>query len=582
MKAIIVREFGGPDVLCLEKIPPLIPSAGEVLIRVRAVTVNRTGDHLIAMGAPHFSGLLPIVPGMNPAGEMALVGSGVNVFNSGDRVVVFSRIPCGQCRDCTGGDEGNCGASSHIGIDRWGGYAEYIVAPAVNVFPLPAKLSFVKAAAVMHQYPTALHLLVNKAHLKPGQWVLVMGASGGLGTCGVRVAVAMGARVIAGAGADNRVDLALLMGAEAGINYRTKDLTAEVMRITNGVGVDVVYENISDPSTWPAAFASLCHGGVLVTAGAHGGGKVTLNTELLLHRRNRILGAAGASIENVLTALDGAGTGKYRVEIEDIIPLEDLHAGAHQPRHEFDKKRLQELARSIEQSGVLQPIIVRQGGIGYEIVAGERRTRAARIAGLAEIPAVVRRYTDEQVLILSLVENVQRADLNPIDKARAYQRLTGRLGVTQEEVAKRIGLDRSSVANLIRLLELPEEIQELVQSGAMAMGHARALLPLDDDVSQLGLAERIVRDGLSVRAVEDLVRKSREGGAVPVRRSNPRKTPEIRALEDELRGLLGTKVSIQDQRGKGKIVIEYYTPDDFAGVLERIRRTRGGFSRPLD
>ena len=118
--------------------------------------------------------------------------------------------------------------------------------------------------------------------------------------------------------------------------------------------------------------------------------------------------------------------------------------------------------------------------------------------------------------------------------------------------------------------------------GAMAMGHARALLPLEDDVAQLGLAERVVRDGLSVRAVEDIVRKSREDGGAPTRRTSPRKTPEVRALEDELRGLLGTKVSIRDQRGKGKIVIEYYTPDDFAGVLERIRRTRGGFSRPLD
>lgn len=267
-----------------------------------------------------------------------------------------------------------------------------------------------------------------------------------------------------------------------------------------------------------------------------------------------------------------------------LIPVGDLHAGAHQPRREFDETRLRELARSIEQSGVLQPIIVRQGGLGYEIVAGERRTRAARIAGLAEVPAVVRRYTDEEVLILSLVENVQRADLNPIDKARAYKRLTGKLGATQGEVAKRIGLDRSSVANLIRLLDLPAEIQALVQGGGMAMGHARALLPLDDDIAQLSLAERVVRDGLSVRAVEDLVRKSRSGGegSAPTRRTSPRKTPEIRALEDELRGLLGTKVSIRDQRGKGKIVIEYYSTDDFQGVLERIRRTRGGFSRPLD
>ena len=274
--------------------------------------------------------------------------------------------------------------------------------------------------------------------------------------------------------------------------------------------------------------------------------------------------------------------GESKIEATEEVrklPLDQLSAGPHQPRQDFDPARLEELSNSIRESGVLQPIIVRQGGVGYEIVAGERRARAARMAGLAEIPAVVRHYTNDEVLVLSLVENVQRHDLNPIDKARAYKRLTGHLGATQEEVAKRIGLDRSSVANLIRLLDLPEEVQELVRGGAIAMGHARALVPLSDDVAQLTLAERIVREGLSVRAVEDVVRQARDGdGAVtPKRRASPRKTPEVRALEDELRGLLGTKVSIRDQRGKGRIVIEYYSSDDFQGVLERLRRTRGGF-----
>ena len=150
------------------------------------------------------------------------------------------------------------------------------------------------------------------------------GAAGGLGSCGVRAAIAMGARVIAGAGADDRVDFAQLLGAAAGVNYRTKDLTAEVMRITDGAGVDVVFENISDPTTWPAAFASLRHGGTLVTAGAHGGGDVTLDAKLLYHRRFRILGAAGSNTENVLAALEGAGAGLFRMEIEDILPLERL------------------------------------------------------------------------------------------------------------------------------------------------------------------------------------------------------------------------------------------------------------------
>ena len=231
--------------------------------------------------------------------------------------------------------------------------------------------------------------------------------------------------------------------------------------------------------------------------------------------------------------------GDARIESAEeirLLPLSEVRAGAHQPRQQFDETRLAELARSIQQSGVLQPIIVRPAGVGYEIVAGERRARAARIAGLEEVPAVIRVYTDEEVLVLSLVENVQRADLNPIDKARAYRRLTNHLGATQEEVARRIGFDRSSVANLIRLLDLPEEVQDLVKGGALGMGHARALVAVKDEVTQLDLAERIVRDGLSVRAVEELVRRDREPARSPKRRVNPRKTPEVRALEDELRG----------------------------------------------
>lgn len=262
------------------------------------------------------------------------------------------------------------------------------------------------------------------------------------------------------------------------------------------------------------------------------------------------------------------------------LALTEVRAGPHQPRGDFDEPRLRELANSIRESGVLQPIIVRPAGAGYEIVAGERRARAARMAGLAEIPAVIRHYDDEQVLILSLVENVQRADLNPIDKARAYRRLTAHLGITQEEVARRIGLDRSSVANLIRLLELPEEIQEIVKGGALSMGHARALVSLADESAQLALAEKVVKEDLSVRAVEELVRRAKDSRGAPVRRTQPRKTPEVRALEDELRGLLGTKVSIVDRRGRGRIVIEYYSPDDFEGVLERLRRARGGFGLP--
>jgi ParB family chromosome partitioning protein len=258
------------------------------------------------------------------------------------------------------------------------------------------------------------------------------------------------------------------------------------------------------------------------------------------------------------------------------VPLDQVRAGPHQPRQDFDEAALAELAASIRANGVLQPIIVRPGALGYEIVAGERRTRAARLAGLSTVPAIVRRYSDEDALVLSLVENIQRADLNAIDRALAYRRLVSHLKVTQDEVARRLGLDPSSVSNLIRLLDLPPEVHDLVRGGALTMGHARALLALADDIDRLHLAERVVREDLSVRAVEALVR---DGLAAPKRRTTPRKPPQVMALESELRTILGTKVQIQDRRGKGRILIEYYSPEEFERLLDQLRGERG-FARP--
>ncbi len=265
-------------------------------------------------------------------------------------------------------------------------------------------------------------------------------------------------------------------------------------------------------------------------------------------------------------------------EGEEILnlPLDQIRAGPHQPRQDFDEAALAELAASIRANGVLQPIIVRPGALGYEIVAGERRARAARLAGLSALPAIVRRYSDEDTLVLSLVENIQRADLNAIDRALAYRRLVSHLKVTQDEVARRLGLDPSSVSNLIRLLDLPSEVQDLVRGGALTMGHARALLGLADDIDRLHIAERVVREDLSVRAVEALVR---DGAAAPKRRMTPRKPPQVMALESELRTILGTKVQIQDRRGKGRILIEYYSPEEFERLLDQLRGERG-FSRP--
>ena len=223
-----------------------------------------------------------------------------------------------------------------------------------------------------------------------------------------------------------------------------------------------------------------------------------------------------------LDALLGVGAA---TDAEQLVELgiEELRSGPHQPRQEFNEARLKELASSIRESGLLQPVLVRPAAGGYEIVAGERRVRAARMAGKTTVPAIVRDYSDEQMMVLSLVENVQRDDLNAIEKARAYKRLQQILGGTQEDVAGRVGIDPSSVSNMIRLLDLSQPLQELVRKSALSMGHARALLGLESDDARLALARRIIKEGLSVRAAEELVRSG--DGVRPQRRKQPRKTP---------------------------------------------------------
>lgn len=325
MKAVIVHEYGGPEVIGLEQVERPKPGPGEVLVKVHAVTVNRTRDLLICAGTPNVPAALPIVPGQDPAGEIAALGDGVEGLSVGDRVVVWSRIACGACPACEVGRGTECRKTEQIGIQRWGGYADYVVAPAAQAYPIADRLSFAEAAVVMRHYPMAFQLLNRKGKLKPGQWVLVMGAGGGLGTCGIQVAKYMGARVIAGAGAEDRVALGLSLGADFGVNYRTEDLVERVMEITGGEGVDIVYENISDPTTWPKAFECIAYGGRLVTAGAHGGGKVEVDMKRLYHRRIKIIGAAGSDPDDVTRALDAAGGGHVKAIIDRVMPLEQLH-----------------------------------------------------------------------------------------------------------------------------------------------------------------------------------------------------------------------------------------------------------------
>ena len=325
MQAMVVREYGAPEVIRLEQVATPLPGPGEVLVEVRAVTVNRARDTMIANGIPDKPETLPLVPGMDPAGRIAALGAGVNGFAVGARVIVSSRMPCGTCSTCRAGRDADCPDTVQLGIDRWGGYAGFIAAPAEAVAPIPADLSFAEAAVVMRHFPTAFQLLDEKAGLTAGEWVLVMGAGGGLGSTGVQAAKLMGATVIAGAGADERVAVGMSLGADYGINYRTDDLTEEVMKITGGRGVDVVFENISDPTTWPAAFTCLAYAGRLVSAGAHGGGTVPLDVYRLYIRRLRVIGGAGSSRRDAARTLKLAGEGRLRTAIDEVLPLAGLH-----------------------------------------------------------------------------------------------------------------------------------------------------------------------------------------------------------------------------------------------------------------
>ena len=219
--------------------------------------------------------------------------------------------------------------------------------------------------------------------------------------------------------------------------------------------------------------------------------------------------------------------------------------------------------------GVLQPIVVRANGPRYQVIAGERRFRAAQAAGLSEVPVVTRAATDEEMLELALVENLQRSDLDPIEKAASFKSYLDRSGKTQEAASIRLGVDRSTIANMIRLLELPAAVQGMVRSGLVAMGHARAILAITDPRRQLAIAERVAREGLSVRQVEKIA------GAVGVAKKRGKAAPKnvhARDLEAKLREALGTKVSVEEgpKPGTGKIVIEFYNLDDLDRIIARL------------
>jgi len=247
------------------------------------------------------------------------------------------------------------------------------------------------------------------------------------------------------------------------------------------------------------------------------------------------------------------------------IPLDRLVAGVGQPRKNFDEEELRELAASIAEHGVIQPIIAAESGDGtFAIIAGERRTRAARLAGLSEIPAIVREYTDERRLEVSLIENVQRSDLNPIEEAAAYKNLMDFSGLSQEELAARVGKNRSTVANSLRLLRLSAGMQKSLESGEISAGHAKSLLSLSDTALREKLFREIVGKALSVRETERRagILNAEGAGEEPGAKPAAARSPEITDMEERFIGRLGTKVRIEGDLAKGRVLIEYYSMED--------------------
>ena len=253
---------------------------------------------------------------------------------------------------------------------------------------------------------------------------------------------------------------------------------------------------------------------------------------------------------------------------ETIVAIEDIHPNPHQPRTHFNETELEELSESIRSHGVLQPLLVRKDDKGYEIIAGERRYQASKIAGVTEVPVVVREVTDNEMLELALIENLQRSDLNPIEEAKGYRKLIQATGMTQEALSKAVSKSRSAITNSLRLLDLPQRVQDLLFEGKLTAGHARAILAVPYEEARIKLAEKVVAEGLSVRATENLAPLFSVGDTPKAPR--PVTPQSFKKAARMLRQVFNTNVKVKSSRGKNKIEIEFKDEDELASIMNRV------------
>ena len=315
MKAMVIREFGGPEVLRMEEVPDPIAGPGEVVVEVHAVSVNRTLDLVVRAGRYAKPIALPHILGVDPSGVIIEVGEGVDDRAVGDRVITM------PWRSEPGAP------SESVGVQFPGGYAEKVKLPAHATIEVPDGVDFPTATLIGRHAPAA-YTQLRAANLEEGEWALVMGAAGGLGSALIQIARNQGANVIAACGTDERCAATLTLGARACINYRTQDLAAEVRAITGGSGANVVFENIGDPTLFPAALQALARHGRMVTSGAHGGGKVELDLNRLYLQQLSILGRLGAKSSDAALAMEAAAQGRFDVLIDRTMPLAEA-AEAH-------------------------------------------------------------------------------------------------------------------------------------------------------------------------------------------------------------------------------------------------------------